>query len=158
MCTNNWIKRKRGALSARPASACSHQHLHSLLSRPSWGLDSRMSGTSFCYSIIYGSSAVYVETPYAYMYIDIVIYAYIGIYYVSIFFMHTFCPLCLLNRWKKSDVVTDKSQPIADSHQSGKAALNIFSSVIQHSRYKASATNNSSARLHRTETIFKWER
>jgi len=74
---------------------------------------------------------------------------------VYIFFMHTFCPLYVLNRSKKSDVVTDVSPPIADSHQPGKAVLNIFSSVIQHSGYKTSATYNSSTRLHHTETIFK---
>lgn len=76
-------------MSAGPASARSHQHLPSLLSRPSWGLDSRMPGTSFHYLITYGSSAVYVETTYTYMYIDIVMYAYIGIYYVCVY-MHTF--------------------------------------------------------------------
>lgn len=35
--------------------------------------------------ITYGSSAVYIETTYTYRYVDIVIYAYTGIYYVYIY-------------------------------------------------------------------------
>lgn len=45
---------------------------------------------------------------------------------------------------KISDIVTNVSQPTADSHQPGKAALKIYSRVIQQCRYRTSAINNSS--------------
>lgn len=135
MWMNHWIKTKGGTLPACFASACSSEHPHPLLSRLTWGLEPRMAGTSFHYLIIYGTSAVYEETTYTGMYTDTVTYAHtdnrLGI---NISFMLTFCPLCLCNRWKKTDVVTNVSQHIADSHQSDKAVLNIFHSAIQHSR------------------------
>lgn len=132
MWMNHWIK-TRGTWPAWLGSACSLHHPLFLADwcgawSPGW------QGPAFTRTT-YGSSAVYGETTYTCMYTDTVICAHIDNKLgINISFMLTFCPLCLGNRWKKTDVITNISQHTADSHQSGKAVLNIFHSAIQYSR------------------------
>lgn len=155
MWMNHWIKTKGGALPAWLGSACSFQHPHSLLSRLTWALESRVAGTSFPCLITYGSSAVYGETTYTYMYTDIVGYAYIDNRLgISISFMLTFWPSCLCNRWKKSDVVTNISQHTVAPTSLAKLYWT-FSAAQFSTVDMAPAKNNWSTWLHRTETIFR---